>query len=89
LASPAGKAGIAPATRIVAVNSRQFTTAILREAIAKAVKDSKAIELLIREGEYYKTYRVDYHGGEKYPHLVRVEGTPDLLTEIVVARIKK
>ena len=89
LAGPAGKAGISPATRIIAVYGRQFTTAVLREAISKAVTDTKPIELLIKEGEYYKTYRVDYHGGEKYPHLVRVDNTSDLLTEIIAPKIKK
>jgi predicted metalloprotease with PDZ domain len=89
LAGPAGKAGISPATRIIAVNGRQFTTIVLREAIDKAVTDTKPLELLIREGEYYKTFRVDYHGGERYPHLVRVDGTPDLLTGIIAPRTKK
>jgi predicted metalloprotease with PDZ domain len=86
---PAGKAGITPSTHIVAVNGRQFTTTILREAIAKAVTDTKPLELLIKDGEYYKTYSVDYHGGEKYPHLVRIENTPDLLSEIVAPKKKK
>jgi predicted metalloprotease with PDZ domain len=86
---PAGKAGIAPAMRIAAVNSRAFTTTILREAIGTAVTNTNPIELLIRDGEYYRTYRVDYHGGEKYPHLVRVEGTPDVLSEITNAKTKK
>ena len=89
LAGPAGKAGISPATRMIAVNSRQFTTTVLREAISKAVTDTKPIELLIKEGEYYKTYRVDYHGGERYPHLVRAQHVPDLLTEIIAPKIKK
>jgi predicted metalloprotease with PDZ domain len=86
---PAGKAGITPSTHIVAVNGRQFTTTILREAIAKAVTDSKPLELLIKDGEYYKTYSVDYHSGEKYPHLVRIENTPDLLSEIIAPKKKK
>jgi predicted metalloprotease with PDZ domain len=89
LAGPAGKAGISPATRIIAVDGRQFTTTVLREAIGKAVTDTKPLELLIKEGEYYKTYRVDYHGGEKYPHLTRVDGAPDLLKEIIGPRAKK
>jgi predicted metalloprotease with PDZ domain len=89
LHSPAGKAGISPATKIVAVNGRAFTTTILRETIGKAVTDTKPIELLIREGEYYKTYSVDYHGGEKYPHLVRVDDKADLLADIIAPRVKK
>lgn len=89
MAGPAGKAGLAPATRIIAVNGRQFTSTILKEAIGRAVTDTKPIELLIRQGEYYKTYSVDYHGGEKYPHLVRIDNTTDLLTQIVEAKAKK
>jgi predicted metalloprotease with PDZ domain len=86
---PAGKAGMTPSTHIVAVNGRQFTTTILREAVAKAVTDSKPLDLLVKDGEYYKTYTVDYHGGEKYPHLVRIENTPDLLSEIIAPKKKK
>jgi hypothetical protein len=32
--------------------------------------------------DYYKTCPVNYHGGERYPHLVRVEEKPDLLDDI-------
>jgi len=88
-AGPAGKAGIAPATRIIAVNGRQFSTIVLREAIDKAVTDTKPIELLIKDGEYYKTYRLDYHGGPRYPRLVRIDNTPDVLTAIIAPKTKK
>jgi len=26
---------------------------------------------------------IDYRGGERYPHLERVEGTPDVLSDIL------
>ena len=29
---------------------------------------------------------IDYHGGEKYPHLVRVNDKPDYLDELIKAR---
>ncbi len=80
---PAAKAGVAPATELIAVNSRQFTPAVLREALDRAATATAPIELLVQSGEYYKTYRVDYHGGERYPHLVRDESTPDLLSKII------
>ena len=89
LNSPAGKVGVPPSTKLMAVNGRQFTTTVLREAIRAAKSDSAPIELLVKNGEYYKTYRVDYHGGERYPHLVREEGTPDLLTQIITPLAKK
>ena len=89
LDGPAFKAGIAPSNRLIAVNTRQFDTGGLREAIEKAKKDNKPIELLVKDGEYYKTYRVDYHGGERYPHLVRDGEAPDLLADIIAAKTKK
>jgi len=42
--------------------------------------------LLIKTGEYYEVHRVDYRGGERYPHLVRDPSVPDLLSEIIKPR---
>jgi hypothetical protein len=61
----------------------------LREAVAAAAKDTKPIELLIKNGEYYETHRVDYHGGERYPHLVRDDSKPDLLSQITAPVVKR
>ncbi len=80
---PAAKAGVAPATKLMAVNGRQFTITVLREAIHSGKSDSAPLDLLIKSGEYYKTYHVDYHGGERYPHLLRDGNAPDLLTQII------
>jgi predicted metalloprotease with PDZ domain len=78
---PAQKAGIAPSVKLVAVNKRQFTPTVLREAVA-ATAAGKPVELLIKTGEFYETHRIDYSGGERYPHLVRDPSKPDLLTAI-------
>jgi predicted metalloprotease with PDZ domain len=83
---PAAEAGIGPGMKLVAVNGRRFSPEILRDAV-KATKNSNApMELLIENTDYYKTYKIDYHGGEKYPHLVRDDSKPDLLTEILTAK---
>jgi hypothetical protein len=37
----------------------------------------------VRNGDFFKTYALDYHGGEKYPHLVRDASKPDILSEII------
>jgi predicted metalloprotease with PDZ domain len=79
---PAQRAGIAPAVKLIAVNGRQYTPTVLREAVARTATDPKPLELLLKNGEYYETRRVEYAGGEKYPHLVRAEGREDLLTAI-------
>ena len=82
----AAKAGIGPGMKLVAVNGRRFTPEILRDAIKRAKNGDSPIELLIENSDYYKTYKIDYHGGEMYPHLVRDAAKPDLLSEILKAK---
>jgi predicted metalloprotease with PDZ domain len=89
LNTPAFTAGLAPATRVIAVNGRQFSPATLRQAVEDATKTATPIALLIKDGEYYKTVNVDYHGGEKYPHIVRDKSKPDLISEIIRPRASK
>jgi len=79
--SPAAEAGIAPGMKLLAVNGRRWTPEILRDAIRRAKGGKEPIELLVENEEYFHSYRIDYHGGERYPHLVR-NGKPDLLSEI-------
>jgi predicted metalloprotease with PDZ domain len=82
----AAKAGIGPGMKIVAVNGRRFSPDILRDAIKAAKGSSATIDLLVENTDYYKTYKLDYHQGEMYPHLARDESKPDLLTEILKAK---
>ena len=82
----AAKAGMGPGMRVVAVNGRKFSPEILRDAIKSAKTGSAPIELLVENADYYKTYKLDYHGGEMYPHLVRDASKPDLLTDILKAK---
>jgi predicted metalloprotease with PDZ domain len=84
---PAQKAGVAPSTKLIAVNNRQFNPTVLQEAVARTATDAVGLDLLIKTGEYYETHHVEYRGGERYPHLVRGDG-PDLLSEIIRAKAK-
>ncbi len=88
IGSPVQKAGVAPGVTIISVNGRQFTATVLREEVQGAVKTADPIEVTVRSGEYTSTRNVDYHGGERYPHLERRNGQPDMLTEIVQPRTK-
>ena len=83
---PAALAGIGPGMKLVAVNGRRFSPEVLKDALKAAKDGSTPIELLVENTDYYKTYKIDYHGGEKYPHLVRDESEPDLLTDILKAK---
>ena len=83
---PAFKAGVSTGAIIEAVNGQTYSNDVLTTAIATA-KDSKTpIQLLLKYQGGYRTVAVDYHGGLQYPHLVRVEGTPDYLSEIIAPR---
>ncbi len=84
---PSQKAGVTPSTKLIAVNNRQFTPTVLRETVAKTATDARPIELLVKNGEYYETHRVEYRGGERYPHLVR-GGGDDLLSQIIKPKAK-
>jgi len=83
---PAAKAGVGPGMKVAAVNGRRFSAEVLSDVLKAAKNTSDPIELLVENTEYYKVYKLDYHGGEQYPHLVRDESKPDVLTDIITAR---
>jgi predicted metalloprotease with PDZ domain len=82
---PAYKAGVASGSTLVAVNGREFSAERLKDAVAASAKN-EPVELLVKTGEMYRTFRIDYRDGLKYPHLERIGGTPDRLTAILSAR---
>jgi len=41
---------------------------------------------IVENGGYFKTVKVDYHGGLKYPHLERTATAHDMLTAIARPR---
>ena len=83
---PAFKAGLSPGMKIIAVNSRDFSSDALKDAITAAAKDkSQPVELLVKNFDEYKTLRIDYHDGLKYPHLERDSSQPDHLAELLKA----
>jgi predicted metalloprotease with PDZ domain len=81
--SAAATAGIAPGTTLVAVNGRKYNPDILREALREGKAGGRPLELLVVSGEFYKSYSLNYHGGERYAHLVRDESREDVLSEII------
>ena len=86
---PVQQAGIIPGVKLIAVNNRQYSSGVLRDALKAAAHGGPAIELLVKNGEYYQTHRIDYRGGERYPHLVRDESKPDLLAAIIAPLVKQ
>jgi predicted metalloprotease with PDZ domain len=81
--SPAYKAGVGPEMKLLAVNGRKWSPEIVRAALKAAQGHDEPIRLLVENAQFIQTYSVDYHGGEKNPHLQRVAGQPDILGDIL------
>ena len=80
---PAYKAGVTSGMTVAGVNGRVYTPDILEDAIKAAQNNSAPIRLLVIDEDYYKDVEVDYHGGDRYPHLERVESKPDYLDDLI------
>ncbi len=85
----AALAGAGPGMTVVAVNGRKFTPEGLDAAILEAQKTRQPIALLVETDDYYRTLSVPYFDGPRYPHLTRIESTPDTLTEVLKSRTRK
>jgi predicted metalloprotease with PDZ domain len=85
--SPAAKAGIMPGMKLVAVNDRAWKPELLHDALKTGKKGSEPLRLLVQNAEYFKSYNVDYHGGDRYPHLTR-NSNPDTLSDIIKQHAK-
>jgi predicted metalloprotease with PDZ domain len=79
---PADKAKLAPGQKIFAVNGIVFSGEGLRSAIRKAKGNTEPIHLILQTNNFVSLADLDYHDGERYPTLVRVDGTTDYLDEI-------
>ena len=82
---PAAKAGIAPGMKITKIGSDDFSPENLHKAIA-ATKNNSPLELTAENGNSTQTYKINYSGGERYPHLERDAAKTDILSAIVKAR---
>ena len=80
---PADKARLAPGEKILGVNGKVFSGDVLKAAVRESKTASAPIEFTVQNDTLIKTASIDYHDGERYPSLVRVDSTPDLLDEIL------
>lgn len=82
---PAFKAGLNTSLTITGVNGQAFSADRLRAA-TNATKGGTPVDLLIRYGDAFKTVRIDYTGGLRYPYLERIAGKPAYLDDILAPR---
>ena len=84
--SAADRAGVAPEMKLLGVNGRRWNKELLRDAIAAAKTDGP-IELLLENQEFFRTAKLAYRDGRRYPALVRTAGERDWVTEILTPRV--
>ncbi|MEN5169168.1 peptidase M61 [Brevundimonas pondensis] len=78
--------GLTSGWEVVAVGGRAASADTLKDAVTAAKGSTDPIELILKNGDVFKTVRFDYHDGLRYPHLERIEGTPDRLGDILSPR---
>jgi predicted metalloprotease with PDZ domain len=83
---PAFKAGLTTASVITGVNDESFNAERLRAAVAAAKGNGPPVELLIKTGDVFKTVKIDYRGGLRYPNLERIANKPAYIDDILKAR---
>lgn len=85
--TPAYDAGVGPNMSVVAVDGRVYSPEVLNEAIAHP-RNGK-ISLVIRNFDSVESREIHYAGGVRYPHLERIPGSHDYLSEIFAPRSYK
>ncbi len=86
--SPAYQAGIGPGMKLVAVNGRKWAPDVLHDAIKAAQGTAAPIELLVENAQFFQTYSIAYHDGDRNPHLERVSSQPDFLHDLLASLSK-
>ena len=80
--SPADKARLAPGEKIIAVNGQIISSDALQAAIRAAKGNTEAMHLIVQADSFVSTAELDYHDGERYPALERVDAAPAYLDDI-------
>jgi predicted metalloprotease with PDZ domain len=84
--SPAFAAQLTESTQILAVNGIAYSKDVLKDAITAAKGEKEPMTLIVKTADHYRVVTIDYHGGLRYPHLVRDESTPARLDDILTPR---
>ncbi len=83
---PASKAGLTAGVQLMAVNGLPYDDDVLADAVKASRTSTTPMELIVKTADRFKVVKVDYHGGPRYPHLVRDPAIPDRLDDIIAPR---
>lgn len=82
---PAFQAGLTVGTQLIAVDGVAYDGDRLKTIVKDSSKTAEPIEFIIKNGDRYRTVKIDYHGGSRYPHL-EATGAPRLLDSILATK---
>lgn len=84
--SPAFKAGLLPADKILQVGGKAYTKDTLRDAVAgTAAAGVSGLAIKVDGPDGPRDLNIVYHGGLRYPHLERISGSGAILDEILAS----
>jgi len=86
--SPAWQAGMAPGMKIESVDGQRYSPSVLKYVLGQAEHDHQPTSFIVSKDGWFHTIEVSYFGGARYPHLVRIPGTPNLLAKIMAPHAK-
>jgi predicted metalloprotease with PDZ domain len=87
--SPAWTAGLGPGMKVIAVNAVKWSAEAAADALKAAAHTTEPIAISAEQGDVVRSFRIDYHDGERHPHLERDPTLPDLLQQILAPRAAK
>ncbi len=85
--TPAYDAGLGPQMTILAVDGRIYSADALNASIAHP--QNGKIAFIVRNFDAVETREIQYAGGLRYPHLERIPGSHDYLSEILAPKSLK
>ena len=85
---PAFRAGLTADTQIMAVNGLTYTADDLKDAVRLAKGGGAPLELLVKINDHFRTVRIDYHDGLRYPRLEKIAPGEAALDSILAPRAR-
>lgn len=81
--SPAFEAGLNTGAKLMGLEGKSFDAATLKMAIKEAATSRKPVQLLVKEGDNFRTVAIPYYGGLRYPRLERTGSGPAALDRLL------
>ncbi len=78
--------GIVGGSTIIAVDGKAYSHSLMQDVITKAKADKKPFTLLIKRGDLYNSYEMDYYDGLRFPHLEPKSAGEQTLDKLLLPR---